>query len=711
MQINFIRVVREFVIRTTVNRSALLASVAILPAPALANVAAEADTQRDYLPSNIIVTGERDTYVNEDGSTATKTPTPIIDVPQAVTVITADQLEDQGVTTLNDALRFVPGVSLETGEGHRDEVFIRGQETTADFYIDGLRDDAQYYRPLYNVDRVEVLKGANALIFGRGAGGGAINRVSKTAEFGMPEYNLGAQVDTFGAYALTGDANLPASESLAFRVTGTYEEFDNHRDFYDGRFFGVSPTVTAALGPDTRLYAYYTYDDDERVVDRGLPSLDGGPLRGFDETFFGDRDYNFSDVEVHVARTRLEHDFSGAWSLNASLMYADYDKFYSNIVPSSGTTATTTRLAGYESGTDRQNLIGQVNLIGQFDTGSLGHTLLVGAEFGSQDTDSVRNQAVFNNGTDTSVTVPLEETISVPAFTLRPQRASASELSTVSFYAQEQLDIGILQLIAGVRYDRFDLESTDFVANFSGSRVDERWSPRFGAILKPQDNLSIYASYAESFLPQSGDQFTVLSQQDETLEPETFENIEAGIKYAPHPELLLTAAIFRLTRSNTTAPDPANPGLVILAGESEVDGFELGLTGEPVSGLSLSLGYAYLDGEITSTTTGATAGTTLQQVPEHQITAWARYDVTDRIGFGAGLTHLSEQFASMSNDVVLPSYTRVDAAVFFEATDTLSLQLNVENLFDEDYYPSAHGDNNIQPGAPLNASLGARLRF
>ena len=203
----------------------------------------------------------------------------------------------------------------------------------------------------------------------------------------------------------------------------------------------------------------------------------------------------------------------------------------------------------------------------------------------------------------------------------------------------------------------------------------------------------------------------MLSQQDETLEPETFENIEAGVKWAPHPELLLTAAVFRLTRSNTTAPDPANPGLVILAGESQVDGFELGATGEPVDGLSISLGYAYLDGEITSTTTGATAGTVLQQVPEHQITAWARYDVTERIGFGAGLTHLSEQFASMSNDVVLPSYTRVDAAVFFEATDALSLQLNVENLFDEEYYPSAHGDNNIQPGAPLNASLGARLRF
>ena len=693
--------------------AALLSSVAFLTVPAQAEetpAPAPASPQRDYLPGNIVVTGERDSYTTDDGSTGTRTPTPIIDVPQAVTVITSDQLEDQGITTLNDALRFIPGVSMETGEGHRDEVFIRGQETTADFYLDGLRDDAQYYRSLYNIERVEVLKGANALIFGRGAGGGAVNRVSRVAVFDMPQYSVGAQVDTFGAFALTGDANLPAGEGVALRVMGTYEEFNNDRDFYDGRFIGFTPTLSAQLGEDTRLFLTYTYDDDERVVDRGLPSINGGPLRGFDQTFFGDRDYNVSDVEVHIARARVEHDFNESWSLNASLQFADYDKFYANIVPSSGTTATTVRLSGYESGTDRQNLIGMVNLVGQFDTGNLSHTLLIGAEASSSDTDSVRDQALFNNGADTSVTVALEDVIAVPAFTLVPQRASTSDLSTLSLYAQEQLDIGILQLVAGVRYDRFDLESTDVIAGFDGARVDEEISPRFGVILKPQENLSIYASYAESFLPSSGNQFTVLSQQSQALEPESFENLELGVKYAPHRNLLLTAALFRLTRSNTPSVDPVT-NLTTLVGESTVEGFELGLVGEPVDGLSLSLGYTYLDAEITDSADATDVGTQLQQVPEHQLAAWARYDVTDRLGFGAGLVHQSDQFASNSNNVVLPSYTRVDVAVFFEATDTLSLQLNVENLFDEDYYPSAHGDNNVQPGAPLNASVGARLRF
>ncbi len=248
------------------------------------------------------------------------------------------------------------------------------------------------------------------------------------------------------------------------------------------------------------------------------------------------------------------------------------------------------------------------------------------------------------------------------------------------------------------------------MTSFSGARVDERVSPRFGVIVKPQENLSIYASYGESFLPSAGDQFTVLSQQAEGLEPELFENIELGVKYAPHRGLLLTAALFRLTRSNTPAVEPGT-GLTTLEGESQVEGFELALVGEPIAGLSLSLGYTYLDGQITDDANPASVGTVLQQVPEHQITAWARYDVTDRIGIGGGVTHVSDQFASNSNDVVLPAHTRVDAALFFEATDNLSLQLNVENLFDETYYAAAHGDNNVQPGVPLNATVGARLRF
>jgi catecholate siderophore receptor len=669
------------------------------------------DAERDYLPADIIVTADRETYAAKDGTSATKTPTALINVPQAVSVITADQLEDQGVTQLGNALRFVPGVSLESGEGHRDEVFIRGQETTADFYLDGLRDDAQYYRSLYNVDRVEVLKGANALIFGRGAGGGAINRVSKTARTSDTFINGAASLDTFGAFALAADANTQLSGDVALRLNGTYEEFDSHRDFYDGRFIGFTPTLTADLSPNTRLIASYTYDDDERVTDRGVPSLDGLPLTGYDKTFFGDPDYNFSDVEVHIARARVEHDIFDVLTFNASLQYSNYDKFYANLVPGGGTTTTTATLSGYESGTKRENLIGQSNFIGTFETAGVAHTLLVGTEFTTSDTDSDRNQARFNNGASTSVTVNLAEVITPPAFTLVPQRATTSDLRTFSFYLQEQMDFGIVQLVGGVRYDEFDLTSTDLVTNFDGARVDKKWSPRFGLIVKPQDDISLYASFAESFLPQSGDQFTVLDQLTESLEPEKFSNLEAGLKWLIRPELLLTAAVFKLERSNSRSVDPVT-SLTTLVGESTTKGFEVGLAGELVPNLNVSLGYAYLDAEITESANPATIGLPLQQVPESHFTAWARYDLNDRLGFGAGVIRQTSQFASTSaSAVTLPGYTRVDMAVFYEISDNVSLQVNVENLFDENYYPSAHGDNNIQPAEPLNASLSARVRF
>ncbi|MFA6219113.1 MAG: TonB-dependent siderophore receptor [Erythrobacter sp.] len=701
-------------------RSALLAGIAIavLAVPAQA---AESQPERDYLPGTIVVTGARDGYGSDDGSTATKTPTPLIDVPQAVTAITRDQLDDQNVTALNDALRFVPGVSIESGEGHRDEVFIRGQETSADFYLDGLRDDAEYYRPLYNIERIEVLKGANALIFGRGAGGGAINRASKVARPGEDLFTATASVDSHGAFSLAGDVATPVGGNVALRLNATYEEFANHRDVYEGRFIGISPTATFGLGEATQLVLSYTYDDDERVTDRGIPSFRapdeavGGPLAGVDEVFFGDRDFNFSEIEAHILRGRLTHDFGGGLSANATIHYANYDKYYANIVPGTASDsdgdgiADRVSLSGYDSGAVRENLIGQANLVWQGKTGSIGHTLLLGAEAIRQDTDAVRNQVLF--GGATSVTVPIAERIAVPAFALAPQRASASNLTTLSFYIQDQVDLADwLQVIVGARYDEFDLDSNDILGGFIASRKDDRISPRFGIVVKPRADLSLYASYSESFLPASGDQFTVLSTTSAIIDPEQFETLEAGIKYAPHSDLLLTAAVFRLERSNTPATDPATL-LTVLTGKSRVQGFEASVAGSLTDRLHANLGYTYLDGEVLEGSNTVALGRELQQLPRHQIGAWARYDFSDSFGLGLGLVHQSSQFASFSNQVVLPSYTRVDAAAFYTVTERISLQLNLENLFDEEYYPSAHGDSNIQPAKPLTAKFAVRFEL
>ncbi len=698
------------------NRVATLASLLASVAIAGPAFAATADEQPDraYLPNDIIVTGESSqTYEIKDGSTATKTPTPLIDVPQSVSFITEDQLEDQAVHQLNDALRYVPGISMESGEGHRDEVFIRGQETTADFYIDGLRDDAQYYRSLYNIERVEVLKGANALIFGRGAGGGAINRVAKRAEF-QSAFSGEASVDSFGAFALLADVNQPLSDALALRLNATYEEFDNDRDFYEGRFIGISPTLTAALGPDTTLTASYTYDNDERVTDRGVPASGTGPLSGYDSTFFGDPDFNFSEAEVNIARARIDHDFNGGLSANASVQLADYNKAYQNIVPSR-IEGEDVVLGGYRDTTDRRNWIGQANAIWEAGADAIESTLLFGVEASSQDTQNARQNVSFDDGdplTDGDNRTPLAQTISIPAYTLRPvSRSRDSQLSTLSFYAQEQLQIGEhVELVGGLRWDRFDLETLDLIEMVESDRVDEQFSPRAGVIVKPTPDLSIYASYAESFLPQAGDQFVVLSPDNAKFEPEKFTNYEIGAKWAPLDNVLVSAAIFRLNRNNTRFTDPLT-GDTLLTGKSRTEGFEIGAVGEVTDFWKANLGYTYLDGELLTDSAFGSAGQRLQQLPEHSVSAWNRFDIKKQIGFGLGVIHQSDQFASFSNDVVLPSYWRVDAAAYYTVSDKLSLQLNIENLFDESYYPSAHGDNNIQPADPFSARIGLRFEI
>ena len=694
-------------------RIALLATVAGLPAPAFAdNSGDEMQSQRDYLPSEIVVTGERDGYGTDDGSTATKTPTPLIDVPQGISFITEDQLEDQSIRQLNEALRYVPGVSLETGEGHRDEVFIRGQETTADFYLDGLRDDAQYYRPLYNIERVEVLKGANALIFGRGAGGGAINRVSKTAQTNDIFAAGHASVDTFGAFALLADVNQPLSDTIAVRLNGTYEEFDNHRDFYEGRFIGFSPTVTVDLGTATRLTATYSYDDDRRVVDRGVPSFQGGPLRGFDQTFFGDPDFNKGQAEVHIGRVRLDHEFGDGVTANATVQYGNYDKIYANILPT-GTNGSTVTLEGYEDATTRENLVGQANLVWEAEGEGFASTLLLGLEATRQDTQNSRRTVVFGDNGEQKISTALGERIAVPAFTLAPvSRSRDSTLETLSFYLQEQLEIGEhLELVAGVRWDRFDLDTVNLISGVPGDRIDERISPRAGVIVKPTERLSLYTSYTESFLPQAGDQFLIISPGDAQFEPEKFTNYEVGVKWAPLDKVLVTAAVFRLDRTNTTAPDPNNTGLIVQTGESRVEGFEIGAVGSITDFWQANLGYTYLDGELRTASDFGPEDARLQQLPRHQIAVWNRFDVTEQLGFGLGVIHQSDQFASFSNTVELPGYWRVDAAAYYTITDRLSVQVNIENLFDETYFPSAHGNNNIQPAEPFSARFGVLVEI
>lgn len=686
--------------------AALLAGTAMLaPSHAFAEEAADAEGR-----VTIVVTGKAVGYRPEDAN-AIKTPTPLVDVPQTVTVLTREQLDDQAVTQLGDALRYVPGVVLGQGEGHRDQVTLRGQNTTADFYLDGLRDDTQYYRSLYNIERVEVLKGANALLFGRGGGGGVINRVSKTPDLGKSMASAVGSVDSFGAWSIAGDVNQPLSEMIGARLNATYEEFNNHRQDFDGRFIGVNPTLALEAGPDTRIELSYNYDDDSRTTDRGVPSINGGPLKGYDNTFFGSDALNLAKVKAHIAQARLDHQLADNLTFNVIGQYSHTDKYYGNLFAGAAVNPAnnTVTLGGYSSATVRESWIGQANLVWEGRTGGIGHTLLAGFEASKQDTDGLRFDAVFSP--NATVTLAQRLTIPTAAFTAN-RRATVSSVDTLSAYIQDQIELApFLQIVGGVRYDRFSIDGA--VNGTGASRVDNKWSPRGGIILKPRKEMSFYASYTRSFLPQSGDQFGSLDATQATLDPEQFENVEAGFKWDVNPALALTGAIYRLTRDNTRFTDDS--GNVQQSGRTRAQGVEFSLAGRIMANWQASLGLALQEGEVRSAiTSGGTkipAGSTLAQLPHMQASAWTRYDFTKRFGLGLGLTHQSSMYTTISNKVRLPAFTRVDAAAFYDLSDRIAVQLNVENLFDTDYFPSAHTDNNITTGKPLNARLTIRAKF
>lgn len=689
--------------------AALRFSVSLIAAAvATTSGAARADEADDMGAEPIVVNGER---IEGPEASSIKTATPLLDTPQSVAVLGRERLDDQGLAQLGDALRYVPGVTLSLGEGNRDQIVLRGQSTTADFFLDGIRDDAQYYRPLFNIEQIEVLKGANALLLGRGGGGGVVNRVSKSPGFDSTRGTFSGGVDSFGAWSVAGDANLAVSSAAALRLNATYEQFNNQRDYFGGHFIGVTPTLGLKLGDRTNLTLSYEYDQDDRLADRGVPSLAGQPIRGYEHTLFGSPALNQSRVDAHFARARLKTELADGLTLDVTGQFAHYDKFYQNVVPGAAT-ATTVSLSGYNNAQSRENWIGQANLVWKGQTGPIGHTLLAGVEIGDQSTVSERHNALFGGGSASAV-VALAPVLTLPSISFTgTATASKTEIQSKSVYLQDQIELAPwLQVIGGVRYDHFDIAAVNTVTSLKTTRSDGKWSPRLGLVLKPQANISLYASYAKSFLPQSGDQFTTLDPTFQTLEPEAFRNLELGAKWDVTPNLSLTAAAFQLDRSNTRVADPANPGFWLLTGSSRVKGLEAALTGKIAPQWQASLGYTYQEGEITGTTSAAPAGRQLSLLPHHQLSGWTRYDVSKRLGLGLGVVHQASQFTAISNAVRLPAFTRIDAAAFVTVSDNFSLQLNLENLTDTRYFASASSDNNILPGKPLTGRISARIKF
>ena len=665
----------------------------------------------DEAIQEIVVKGK---VLYSDQVKALKTPTAIIDVPQSLSIITDDDIRRQGIREIGDIVRYTPGVNTSQGEGHRDSVVFRGVRSTADFYQDGARDDVQYYRSLYNVDQVEILRGPNALLFGRGGTGGIINRVTKKAQIGeqFGSFDIGA--DDFGAFDFAADYNTSTSENTALRFNLHTDSLENHRDMYDGDRIGFNPTVKIQMSEATTLDLSYEYADHERFIDRGIPTANGKPVEALKDTVFGTSDINITTLEADIFRGILTTDFSDTSKGIFSVTSSEFEKMYQNLYVSGyDLDANVVTLDGYRDPTERGNLIISANLVNEIQFGGATHSLLIGAEIVDTDNKNVRydtywsttekDKESFNVSRPLNIATNSAGVATSVDFTTKLKSSTASDIEVTSIYIQDQIDLSDnLIVLLGGRLDQFDITVDDIKAGSSQSREDDEFSPRGGIIFKPQDNVSLYLSYSESFLPRSGEQYKKLTASSAALDPDVYESSEVGINWDITPDLSLRASYFDSEQTIATR-DEYGEGAEIVG--LQVDGIELEVKGQVSDQLFVYFGYSDMDGETSSSGEP-------REIPENTMSLWTTYQVNDKFGYGLGVTRQGE--SNISNNkpgLVLPDYTRVDFAAYYDVSEDLTMRLNIENITDEVYFPHSHSTHQASVGEEVNARLSITRRF
>ncbi len=676
---------------------------------------------QDLNVEEIVVKGK---VLQSDQVNALKTPTPIINVPQSLSIVTDEEMLRKGMRSVGDIIRYTPGVNTSQGEGHRDAVVFRGVRSTADFFQDGARDDVQYYRSLYNVEQVEILRGPNALLFGRGGTGGALNRVSKKAMIGMDARTVNVGMDSFGAFDVAADLNMDLGNDMALRLNVHSDTLENHRDYYDGDRLGFNPTLRMKLSSATTLDLSYEHIDHERFIDRGIPTANNVPVEEFAGIVFGDKDGNVHTVEASVFRATVSHVFSDTRKGNLSVTSNSFEKMYQNTYAASHTAGSgVVTMDGYHDPTERDNFIITGSLVNELTLGNTTHTVLAGFESIDTENSNFRfntywtskdcsvsgyDQESFNitNPMDFSVTSGGAPTAVEYTNPCSLKTDTETDLAVTSFYIQDQVDLtDNLILVLGGRHDTFDVTVDDIKNGTSASREDSEFSPRMGLIFKPRDAVSVYYSYSESFAPRSGEQYKKLTGgspgSGETLRPDYFENTELGVKIDLNSDLSLTAAYFD-SEADKAGYDGSSAEYIVERG-LVVDGIELELKGKVNDFLDVTFGYTSMDGK--NGTKDA------REIPETMYSLWANYEVNPKLGWAVGVMHQGESLIKDGGTQILPDYTRVDAAVYLMLSDDFRLQLNMENLTDELYFPHSHSTHQVSVGRERNIRLSLTRNF
>jgi catecholate siderophore receptor len=696
-----------------------------------------ADHPRSAHVSEVVVTGLRPLLGD-------KVPLSVKDTPQSVNIVSQQLLRDQSVTRLEDALKNVPGVTLNAGEGaaRGDTINIRGFSAFNDFFLDGVRDAAVYVRDPFNLESIEVLKGPSATLFGRGSTGGAVNQVSKSPLL-VPLHVLTADVGTNHEYRGVLDINQPLGPSAAFRLNALGESSDvADRDNVKNRHLGVAPEVAFGIGEPTSVTLAYFHLSEDDVPDSGVPFVNGAPAPVRRNSFYGlVSDHAISNVDIGTLRIR--HDFNPNLSVASTTRYANYGFNYQFDAPNFGSVAAHGAgpptpgeplgaiLVGRDSPSSsgaQTNLTEQLDLTARFDTGFLRHMLVTGIEAARQtnDLNSYNNPFNSNNNwvPETPLLAPNPNEIRPYEPVTRTQHTTAD---SEGVYVTDTANVGeYIDLIAGVRVDRFaaDYHQTTLAtgAVLSLSHTDVVPSPRVALVFKPMTWQSFYASYGTSFDPSA--EALTLTTKTANLGPVKATSYEVGSKTSVlDGKLLLTGAVFHTEVDNAQVNDPENPTLTTLQGNETVQGFELGATGHLGPRLSITAGYTYLDGK-TSGDTGSNPvikynNVLIPNLARNAANLWAEYKITRLWEVGLGANYLDKRVGdivtSASPPAVVPSYVVWSAMTSYKINDKLKLQLNVINLFDTLYYDNVYytsqSENHVIPGAGRTVKLTMRASF
>ncbi len=669
-----------------------------------------------------------DAYAPAASTTATKGSAPLRDVPQAVNVVPGQLLRDQGARSMEDALRNVPGVAMSHGDGQRDQVVIRGFTAIADQFVDGVRDDALYFRDLADIERIEVLKGPAAVLYGRGSSGGLINRVTKKPVFGT---TFGEATVGLGSHAFrraTADVNLGINDAAALRLNLAGEDSGSYRDQQFVKRHNFAPSLALKLAPETQLLLQYTNARDQRLTDFGIPALNGRPVNVPAGTYYGSGtavkdDTSTSNVQSLTAT--LNHRFNDDWSVRNVTRVYDYTLDRYNTLPS-GTTDPVTMTVGRTRSLvfrDESGVFNQTDVTWRNHLGGLRQEWLMGMELGQQKKRAesvsggvVDRVSILNPGNVPTPAIP------VSAYTATGAIPSHTEQGTVGLYLQDQITLAPQwKALVGARYDVFKQDTRFDRTLASLERTDKKFSPRAGLVWQPSEQVSYYVSYSKSFQP-SGETFA-LAANNTANEPEITQNKEIGVKLdLLDGRLNLTGALFHLERTNIKNTDPSNPARQINVGTQRTNGLELTGSGR-LSGWDVSAGYAYLNGRMTKSLASAASsqlpvvnvpsqGKVAALTPRNSAFLWAMKDVGHGLRLGGGVSHVGERYTSLTNLVTLPAYTTVDAALQY-TLGQWGLDVNVKNLTNRKYYVSAHGsnDNLILPGSPRALQVTLRTRF